>query len=785
MDPHTARLFAEQLARWTESHIHLGRSPLKKVEVFSSLLTSAGELSPPLIFWINRDSFMAAGVVLFPSGHTHDANDSGIHCAEALGLRHFISWAPKEVVIWEVQSGGCQKRKTLTLSGHGDEGEEAFRETLLLLLEEVKMLSVTGAIAPADLSPFYLVNLCLGAITSAFPFIAEQYLVTREAIRLGADPAALTTLAYHKATLTLLRLLALISYDRLPPSVQPEGLDRATIYAMETLPDILQQAMKPQSTEQPLPLEAATRFHHFFRRMLQLPQRKNHDFLTRVLQPLLAKDAPQLGGFPLPSENKPSSDTACLFIHPDGINKSTDEEVMEVASQPILAYTALLRNFLHIPPAIAQGTSVLRFLPPGAPNKVIGTLKDNRLPSMMERQELATLLRGSWPNRRLPLLAGTPLWGWEFIHLLGLAGDGASLELRIPDAWIYQDFGAPLFDLIKEYFVLTCIRAEGDNGLTISLQKTVDEDAQTTFELDKETRSINWSLLRSGHRSLLALGLRLPAYLFKWLETGTLQFVEPTHWPAEKEREIYLFAQSTLGQFLWSVIAGQTKLPSQKNLRQAILDQGLPLPGAEILQSLAPIPWREGEKIPRATIDSELALWMDNQSGQNLPKPLKRPARTRSSRRAKTTLPLTDLVASIGDVVFRDGIPLFPEQYLYDYYKPQLTPYKWQAPLRVSEVFFGQYTLRDDLGTILEVEGLETAKALVLISHTGRTETDLPQELQLTATLLERYIRDLRTLKDSLYQQVNRHMPNQQDAEDLAREIWSGQDLPPWDILEE
>lgn len=394
MDSHTARLFAEQLARWTESHIQLGRSPLKKVEVFSSLLTSVGELSPPLIFWINRDSYMAAGLVLFPSGHTHDANDTGIHCAEALGLRHFISWASKEVVIWEVQSGSCQKHKTLALSSLGDEGEEAFRETLSLLLEEVKMLSVTGAVAPTDLSPFYLVNLCLGAITSACPFIVEQYQITREASRLGADPTLLNALAYRKATLTLLRLLALISHDRLPPSVQPEGLERAANYAMDTLPEILQQAMKPQQTEQPLPEEAATRFHHFFRRMLQLPQRKNHEFLTNVLQSLLAKDASQLGGYPLPTEETLSRDTACLFVHPDGI-KNTGEKSMEIASQPILAYTALLRDFLHIPPAIAQGTSVLRFVPPVAPHKLIGTLSDSRLPSMMERQEFATLLRGS------------------------------------------------------------------------------------------------------------------------------------------------------------------------------------------------------------------------------------------------------------------------------------------------------------------------------------------------------------------------------------------------------
>ena len=784
MDANTARLFAEQLASWTQSHIQTGRSPLKKVEVFSPLLTPVGEFSPPLIFWINRDSFMAAGLVLFPTSHMHEANDTGIHCAEALGLRHFISWAPKEVVIWEIQSGTCKKHKVLTLFHQSHDGEEAFRQTLALLLEEVKMLSVTGAVAPACLSPYYLVNLCLGAIKSSCPLIVEQYQVTREATRLGTDPTALTSLAYRKATLTLLRLLALVGYDRLPPSVQPEGLERATIYALETLPELLQHPLRPLPAEQPLPVEAATRFHHFFRRMLQLPQKKDHEFLSKVLQALLERDALRLGGHPLPVEADPTKEAPCLLVHPDGA-KSTGDGLMEIAPQPILAYTALLRNFQNIQPALAQGTTILRFSPPEAPGTVIGTLTDIHLPSMMERQELAALLRSSWPNRRFPLPAGAPLWSWELIHLLGLAGDEAALTLRIPDTWIIQDFGLPLFELIKEYFTLTDIRLDEGHALTIHLHKSTDENAQTTFHLQEESRKLPWSVICSGHRSLLALGLRLPASLFHWLETGALRFLQADNWPADREREIYLFTQSTLGQYLWSVIAGQGKLSLKKDLRQAILYHGLPLPRTEILHNLAHISWKDGEKVPRAIVDSELSLWMDSKAGQNLPKPLKYPNRSKKSRHTKATLPLADLVARISDIVFQDGVPLFPEQYLYDYYKPRLASYRWQAPLRIDEVFFGQYTLKDDLGTRLEVEGMETAQALVLVSHTKRTETELPQELQLTATLLERYIKDLNTLKDSLFQQVNKHLPNQQEAEHLAREIWSAQELPPWEILEE
>ena len=66
MDQDTLRQLAQQLALWAQEFITGGRSPFRRVETFAPLLTEAGEINPPLVFWINRDSHMAGGAIFFP-----------------------------------------------------------------------------------------------------------------------------------------------------------------------------------------------------------------------------------------------------------------------------------------------------------------------------------------------------------------------------------------------------------------------------------------------------------------------------------------------------------------------------------------------------------------------------------------------------------------------------------------------------------------------------------------------------------------------------------------------
>lgn len=96
MNQETLQLFSQQIARWSEMAIAHGRFPFRKVEVSPVLLSNGEKLSPPLVFWINRDSFMAGAVLLLPAGDIDLEIKKGRQCARVLGLRHFVTWSSRK-----------------------------------------------------------------------------------------------------------------------------------------------------------------------------------------------------------------------------------------------------------------------------------------------------------------------------------------------------------------------------------------------------------------------------------------------------------------------------------------------------------------------------------------------------------------------------------------------------------------------------------------------------------------------------------------------------------------
>ncbi len=86
------QLFATQLATWAEQIIENGRTPFRRVDLFHPLQTSTGTCTPPLIFWINRQSMIAGGLVFLPDNTTDLSFETEAAAATALGLRHFVTW---------------------------------------------------------------------------------------------------------------------------------------------------------------------------------------------------------------------------------------------------------------------------------------------------------------------------------------------------------------------------------------------------------------------------------------------------------------------------------------------------------------------------------------------------------------------------------------------------------------------------------------------------------------------------------------------------------------------
>lgn len=783
MNQETLQLFSQQLARWAETAIAHGRFPFRKVEVSPALLSNGGKISPPLVFWINRDSFMAGGVLLLPTGGIDLEIKKGRQCARILGLRHFVTWSSREIVFWEDKMNSAARHRTIPFRSGAQTAPGDFQAALGQILEELKILSVTGAIPPDELGADYFANLCRGAVLDSHPFLVGVYRVAEGEERLRLQSSSAAQQAYQKGLLSLLRILALILFDQLPLNVQPENLERAMRFALDSLPAEIRESLDIASEERTLPLESAVRFHHLFRRLSQLRWGQDRSRAYRVLDELVSVEGLKVGGHPLPFPLE-AEVPGELRLFADRFYPAGDG-LLEVGTAPLLAFTALLRSLAGLPPAARQTVDLFDLPASSPPARVRGTLSDRHIPTSGDRRVLTARLRVSWPTRRFTFPSKSPRWVWQFLHILGLAHPHAPIELFLPDDWLTADYGFFLWNLVKTQGALDFLSRASQGTLRLRLTKGGDRQEPTTITGPDSTRQLCPDLSEDAPRSLLPLALDLPEDRFALLEKGLLRFPEKSDWPHDREREVFLFGRSSWGGALWKIISGDAPLPGPQHLREAALRYGLPLPAEEILEEIRQLDWDgpEGEEPSQNEVDRQLAGWLGD-----APPLLNRP-REKAGRRAQRSpvrkiSATSELGAEISREVFVDGVPRFPEHYLYDYYRPQLEEYHFSGPLVPEEEFFGQTVLCDSGGTLLQIENRETARALILASYSGRVPVGLPVDHLVTAAIVDRYLSDLVELRQSLIKITHVRLADARAADALAQRIWGSLALPPWSLLE-
>jgi hypothetical protein len=388
----------------------------------------------------------------------------------------------------------------------------------------------------------------------------------------------------------------------------------------------------------------------------------------------------------------------------------------------------------------------------------------------------------SWPTRRFALERKTPRWIWEFLHLLGLAADRASLVLESPRDWLTAASAEPLVRLVQEEFTLTRLALIAPARLKLELRKGYQPEQTTCFENALTTRTLGWRELSEGHRSMLSLALFLDQPTFALLESGRLAIPSAEDWPTERLAEVFLFSRSSLGRRLWDIVSGGLPLPGLATLEEPLRRLGLPLPGREVLDQLRHLGWRDGRPLPSPSqLDEIVAHWLGTAAvaDETAPKP---PA---PRPRLRPPSPTAALVTEIANEVFVDGVPRFPEQYLYDHYRPPLTAYRFTPPLAVSGEFFGHFSLRDDAGERFEVAGADTARALLLAAAAGRREIALPTEPALARAILERYLADLRKLRQALVRKCHVRIAHAGTAARIIDKIWRDRGLPPWELCQD
>ncbi len=776
LTPETLRQWTGQLAHWAESFIRGGRSPLRKVETFPDLITADGEYRPPLLFWINRDSCMAGGVVLFPADNDAESLAEGCLCARALGLRYFATWTRDGVFFWN-EGDPPRLRKQLSLQGTTPPAIEDFQETLQRLLEEIKLLAVLAAVPAPELSPCYLANLWRVTLQKTVPLLEQARRVARseDSSPEGRLPRQE---AIDKAYLTLFRLLALCAGGRLPADTQPAQLESAMLRSLPQLPLDLANSLAADPEEAPLPEPAAVIYHLLFRRLTQLRAAGDRHRCREALTLLLTHDRLALGGYRLPPT--PAGRRSVLWLNPDQAALSA-VPTLEFGPSALLAGVALQRH-LQGAKAVTQVTSLWQIGEDFQPDWIGGSLTECRPLTRAERQRFLILLRRSWPNRRFSLPSFTPAWNWQLLHLLGLAAEQALLDLRLPAGWLNSGYGRVILGLLQQHFTVLALSEEDRETLNLRLSKSQRAGNLSILVGQDLQRNLEWEWLKSCHPVIFDLALHLPDPLFRLLQNGSLNFPCETGWQDKHSEAVFAFSRSTLGRALWHRLGEGRPLPRRAVLKQQILRTGLPIPATRFLRRLQ----RALEKSPSETernrvCDEELALWL----GRDLPRQV---AEIKAAW-MPTPSPETDgekpadPARIVTEEVFVDGLPRFPEHYLYDHYRLKLRDYSFTPPLTPANEFFGRITLNDKGQQTIEVDNPDLATALQLVAAAGHCSVSLPIDPGITAEIVRRYLTDLNNLRQKLSRCCHRCCADPAQAEYLTETLWSGQALPPWSTV--
>lgn len=749
--------FAQQLSLWTELIIENGRTPFRRVDLYPEIHTDQGLLQPPLVFWINRQSMMAGGILLLPEQNLKAELEYGASCCTALGLKHFVTWESDRVRIWQKDDDGIQQHRQFDFT-HADH-PDSFRHLLGEVLETLKLLAVIGLVPPAELSPHYLHNLFQTTLDLTLPALVNSYrsLRAEEELSTAADA---DQLANEANRLLLLQLLGLIWHRQLPSAILPEKLERAIQLSLPQLPEPLKQTMSLSATTTPAPLphDAAVCFHHLLLRLRQLSWRESEQRAITSIQQLVASWQTDLPG------QLPEGD---VQLYPQSPILGEATQLILSDSPSLLAAAGLMQDLLQQPPKLLICGTLFQLDFSGRSHRSIcGRLNKSRPLTRNERHQYTTLLRTSWPNRRFRIGSDKPLWFWELIHLLGLSKEQQKLQLILPLTALKSQVTEPFWPLLLENYSIQQVSLLTDEIIFLELFPTAGLEIPIKLMLGDETRTLSIANEMSLVRSQLLLALLLPKEIYQMLGNQLV-------WPSDEELDnkaqagMRIYMKSRLWR-LFEEITG----PNLQSDPEAIQPQQLvswPRPDFLHLKELA-----RAEKQQATDPDRLLAELLQTPELNSIAIQSDEQNRTTAIPRVSDK----DLQIELAQQLQREGIPTFPEQYLYFLDSPDMTCYRLTPPLTVTSELLGEIELVDAAGQTLRVYGEELANALLLCSKLKKTEVELPVDRHQLALLQQQYWNDLKQLHKQLNSLCHSRLKSPNAADKLAKKVWKRLQLP-------
>ena len=767
MDPSLLQQFRQQLASWIEVRLESQRLPFQRLELCPRTLTDQGRLVPDLVLWINRDSQLAGSMILLPDVVNTQVLSEGVSLANALGLGHFTTWAAREASIWNVSSGKATLLDDFDLPPANRITPDDFQQTLDDLLERLKVVTVTSAPPTVNYSAHYFANLCLRNLQELAPGLTISARLT--AGKTAADEWV-EQAPREKAWMSLWRLLFLLQQKRLPPGLQPDRLEFAIHYALSDLITGQHPWLAFQEGEPPLPEDDAVRLHHLAGRLRQLGWPHNDQHAEEMVS-LLINEAAHRFGLNVP--NLPwSTDTATLRVNCH--RPPSAEPCSLVAPRSYLAGWAFKRSLNEQIEKYSYAEDLQSLSTSQSLKHSLAILKGEHSLDRTERESQLMLLRQVW-SRRFDLPRKTPKWLWDALYLVGLDSEEISLEL--PKGWHHASGVEVLWAVLLERYQLAEVAMIETGGQSFFFTQCPQKSSfvkvhrnDRIFELPLEPVS----MVMPGTTQIWLMADESVVELFCSRKIGGVSpdwadETDPLTWG------VYIFLQTHLGKYLWHLCSNQTSLPEIDELTLAVENYGLPLPEREVLADLCLIGLPATKTIPEPDL---LEREFTNIFGTTpvFPESASHDIADGSkSRRRRTSAP-----KEIAAKVFEDGIPRFPEYYLMDLYRPEVTEYALHGVMEVSEEFFDKISLRTVAKDhTLEVSGKLIAEALILASYTDQERVSLPKDEFILAEIVQRYRSDLVRLHDNLMRACRRFEPHRQQAIKLAGRIWQQQNLPP------
>ena len=635
-----------------------GRTPFRRVDCFIDIVTEIGILTPPLIFWINRQSMMAGGVMFLPEKDLAKELQRGKSCADALGLSHFVTWETEQVRLWAVADEQIVEQQRFPLPG--TDHPDFFRHLLREIIEALKVPAVTGALPHNKLSPSYFNNLLNTAEELAQSALTEAFRSQRaeetQGVFIDIDQRAL-----EANRLLLLQILTALRFHLLPDTLLPEELGQVVTKALNRAPEPLRTNLKYNWEGSPsqLPAETAVCYHHLLLRLQQLRWTSSEERMRQTLYNLMTQW--------FPDQQQQAGATADIILYPQVPPSGINLRILLSDSPLVLACTTLLRELALLPQPTIYYSSLMSLDPKKLPAGSLSAQLLNQTPLTRDEKALYNArLRLSWPHRNFKIHTDQAHWKWELIYLLGISHPDQQIQIEVPAALLEMAADEPLWPLLSNHFHLREIIRKKQTVLISLIRSTVVTDPTLVCKADGTVHELFLSTEPEQLRQQLKNDLQLP-------DTPESKTASP----------------------------GKTGVQVSKNLKQEIIDQ-----------------------------------------------------------------------------LNAQGIPNFPDQYLYFLEQPDTVSYSITPPVKVTSRLLGQFELEDAEGQTIQGFGEELEQSLLICARIGKTTLDLPKDRAQLEQLLQLYRKDLDNLHQQLSDLSYRQIKKPQAARNLIRSVWKKLTLP-------